>query len=95
MGRRRRNSLKVTLKELDDQIKDIKKQGRLAPTCGKLKLEKERKRLETERDEAWKDYDGAAKEIERSKDKLIDTIESRLAQNVKTSELFIVKWELL
>lgn len=94
-GEDRRNSLKVTLKELDDQIKEIKKQGRLAPNLPeKLKLEKERKRLESERDEAWREYDGAAKEIERSKDKLIDTIEQRLAQQVKMGDLFLVSWEL-
>ena len=95
-GEDRRNSLKVTLKELDDQIKEIKKQARLAPNLPeKLKLEKERKRLETERDEAWKDYDDAAKEIERSKDKLIDAIEQRLAQQVKITDLFLVKWEVV
>ena len=94
-GEDRRNSLKVSLKDLDDQIKIIKKQARLAPNLPeKLKLEKERKKLETERDQAWHEYDGAAKEIEIKKDGLIDNIEKRLSQNISITDLFTIKWRL-
>ena len=95
-GEDRRNSLKVTLKEYDDQIKEIKKQARLAPNLPeKLKLEKERKRLEAERDVAWKEYDGAAKEIEADKDKLIDVVEQRLKQLITEEPIFFFKWKLV
>jgi ERCC4-related helicase len=95
-GEDRRNSLKVVLKELDQQIKEIKKQARLAPNLpDKLKLEKERKKLEAERDAAWKEYDGAAKEIEQNKDLLIDKVEKRLKQNLKDEQLFHFKWTLI
>ncbi len=95
-GEDRRNSLKVVLKELDQQIKEVKKQARLAPNLpDKLKLEKERKKLEAERDTAWKEYDGAAKEIEQNKDQLIDKVEKRLKQNLKDEQLFNFKWSLI
>lgn len=95
-GEDRRNSLKVTLKELDDQIKDKKKEGRLAPNLPeKLKLEKDRKQLEGERDKAWHEYDGAAKAIEKNKDELIDQIEKRLTQQLSEEVLFKIKWELV
>jgi ERCC4-related helicase len=95
-GEDRRNSLKVVLKELDQQIKEVKKQARLAPNLpDKLKLEKERKKLEAERDIAWKEYDGAAKEIEQNKDQLIDKVEKRLKQNLKDEQLFNFKWTLI
>lgn len=95
-GEDRRNSLKVTLKELDDQIKEKKKEGRLAPNLPeKLKFEKERKQLEAERDKAWHEYDGAAKAIEKSKDELIDQIESRLKQQLSEEILFTIKWEVV
>ena len=95
-GEDRRNSLKVTLKELDEQIKDIKKQARLAPNLPeKLKLEKQRKKLESERDEAWKEYDGAAKEIEKNKDQLIDNVEKRLKQDMKEEPFLFIKWKLI
>src|SRR6218665_856053 len=91
-----RNSLKVILKELDQQIKEVKKQARLAPNLpDKLKLEKERKKLEAERDTAWKDYDGAAKEIEQNKNHLIDKVEKRSKQSLKDEQLFNFKWTLI
>lgn len=95
-GEDRRNSLKITLKDLDQQIKDIKKQARLAPNLPeKLKLEKERKKLESERDTAWREYDGAAKEIEQSKDRLIEQIEQKLQQELFKNDLFLIKWNLI
>jgi superfamily II DNA/RNA helicase len=95
-GEDRRNSLKVTLKELDQQIKEIKREARIAPNLPeKLKLEKERKKLEAERDAAWKEYDGAAKEIEQNKDALIDQVEKRLKQDVKEERLFLFKWKII
>jgi hypothetical protein len=95
-GDDRRNSLKVVLKEYDEQIKETKKQARLAPNLPeKLKMEKDRKKLETERDTAWREYDGAAKEIEQSKDQLIDGIEKRLNQNLKEEDLFLIRWQIV
>lgn len=95
-GEDRRNSLKVTLKDLDAEIKEIKKQARTAPNLPeKLKLEKERKKLENERDTAWREYDGAAKEIEINKDRLIEQVEKGLKQNVSEHILFTIKWQLV
>jgi ERCC4-related helicase len=94
-GEDRRSSLKLTLKELDEEIRALKKQARLAPNLPeKLKLEKERKTLETKRDEAWKEYDGAAKEIDQTKDKLLDQIEKKLEQNIDEDTLFLIRWKL-
>ncbi len=95
-GEDKRSSLKLTLKELDDQIKNLKKEVRLAPNLPeKLKLEKEKRKLETERDEAWKEYDNAAKDIEKNKDKLIDEIEKKLEQLMHQKELFLIRWSLI
>ncbi len=94
-GEDKRNSLRIALKEFDDEIKEIKKQARLAPNLPeKLKMEKERKKLETKRDEAWREYDNAAKEIEIMKDKLIDEIEKKMKQNVFLQQLFFIKWSI-
>lgn len=94
-GDDRRNSLKATLKEMDEQIKLLKKQTRLAANLPeKLKLEKERKNLDSERDKAWREYDNAAKEIEHSKDRLIENIEKNLQQNIEITNLFTLKWTI-
>lgn len=95
-GEDKRSSLKITLKDLDDEIKEIKKQARLAPNLPeKIKLEKERRRLEAKRDEAWRDYDAAAKDIEALKDKLIDDIEIKMKQKISTTQLFSIHWHII
>ncbi|MFM1969107.1 MAG: hypothetical protein RL152_484 [Bacteroidota bacterium] len=94
-GDDRRSTLKATLKEMDDQIKDLKKQARIAPNLPeKLKIERERQRIESERDKAWREYDEAAKEIEQGKDRLIDEIEKKLQQSLSTTELFLIRWTI-
>ena len=86
----------MVLKELDDQIKAAKKEARLAPNLPeKLKLERERRLLETKRDDAWKAYEEAAKDIEVRKDGLIDEIEKRMKQLIAEEVLFTIRWRLL
>lgn len=95
-GEDRRNSLRITLKDLDTEIKELKKQARLAPNLPeKLHFEKERRKLEGKRDEAWKEYDNAAKEIDLKKDGLIDEIEKKLKQEICEEQLFTIRWKVI
>lgn len=94
-GEDQRNSLRVQLKDLDTQINELKKQARAAANLPeRLKFEKERKKLDTERDTAWREYDSAAKEIERQKDALIDEIEKRLSQQITEEVVFTIRWRI-
>ncbi|SKA85692.1 Helicase conserved C-terminal domain-containing protein [Prosthecobacter debontii] len=94
-GEDQRNSLKTRLKELEDQIKEAKRSSRLAANLPeKLALEREKRNLDTKRDEAWKEYEEAAKAIEAKKDSLIDEVERRLGQQVQFKSLFNLKWRL-
>ena len=80
---------------MDDQIKDLKKKARIAPNLPeKLKIERERQLIESERDKAWREYDDAAKEIEQGKDRLIDEIEKKLQQSLSFTELFLIRWKI-
>jgi|GEM_PF-781704 len=64
----RRAGLKAELEELDQEIKETKKAARLAPNLPeKLERQKELRKLETKRDEAWHSYDEASREIDRQK----------------------------
>jgi superfamily II DNA or RNA helicase len=91
----KRNGLKNYLKEFDDQLKETKKLIRQAGSLpDKLELQKKARKLEQNRDEAWKEYDVAAKEIEVQKDQLIDKVETRLKQQVTTEELFTIQFKL-
>jgi hypothetical protein len=94
-GEDRRNSLKVALKELEDQIKAVRRDARLAPNLPeKLKLEREKRQLDTKRDEAWREYENAAREIESKKDSLMDEVERRLQQMVSETPLFTIRWKV-
>jgi ERCC4-related helicase len=91
----RRMSLKVELDELDEAIKETRKAARLAPNLPE-KLEKQQslRKLETKRDETWRSYDAASRELDKQKDILLDDIGKRLEQNTNAEELFIIKWIL-
>jgi hypothetical protein len=62
--------------DLDVRIKEAKKAARFAPSLPqKLLLQREVKTLESRRDEAWRVFDRASRELERDKEKLLDDIE--------------------
>lgn len=89
----RRNALKVDLKEMDEALLDLKKQIRSVSNLPeKIALQRKVKTMEFKRDQAWKDYDNSAKEIETQKDRLLDEIESKLQQEVSESILFSARW---
>jgi superfamily II DNA or RNA helicase len=91
----KRASLKDNLKDLDDQVKELKKQIRqTANLPDKLALQRKVKNLETRRDEAWRVYDDAAREIELEKERLLDAVEAHLQQAVSTEPLFTVTFEV-
>ena len=92
----RRAALKVELEELDQEIKETKKSARMAPNLPeKLELQRKLRGLETKRDEAWRAYDTAGRDIDRQKDALLDEISRRLEQKTECKTLFTVKWSLI
>jgi len=94
-GEDRRASLKGKLRELEDEIKITKRQARMAANLPlKLKLERECKNLQTNRDEVWKEYEVAAREIDKQKDALLDDIERRLSQHLEKQSLFTIRWRI-
>jgi hypothetical protein len=60
----------------------------------KLALQRKARSLETMRDEAWRAYDQAAKEIETQKDELLDQVEEHLGQDVYDETLFAIRFEI-
>jgi hypothetical protein len=91
----RRTSLKADLEELDQSIKDAKKSARLAPNLPeKPEIQRTLRGLETKRDEAWRAYDSASRDVDRQKDALLDEISRRLEQQTECTELFTVRWRV-
>jgi ERCC4-related helicase len=91
----KRAGLKADLKDLDDEIKALKKEVRQTGNLpDKLALQRKARGLETKREEAWRAYDAAAKEIEVQKDGLLDQVEERLVQAVSDEELFAIRFQV-
>ncbi len=91
----RRTSLKLILKEFDDQIKEYKRNARTANNLpDKLVAQKKIRDLEKKRDAAWREYDIAGREIEKQKDDLIDMIEKKLKQQITVENLFTIQWKV-
>jgi ERCC4-related helicase len=91
----KRAGLKSDLKQLDDQIKALKKEIRQTGNLPhKLGLQRQVQALEAKRDEAWREYDAAAKDIEVQKDGLLDQVEERLGQEVTDERLFAIRFEI-
>jgi superfamily II DNA/RNA helicase len=92
----KRAGLKADLKELDEQIRALKKEVRQTGNLpDKLVLQRQVRDLDAKRDEAWRAYDAAAKEIEIQKDGFLNTVEERLAQNVSDEELFAIRFRIV
>jgi hypothetical protein len=91
----RRAALKAELDEFDQEIKEVKKAARMAPNLpDKLELQRKLRTLETKRDEAWRAYDAASRDIDRQKDSLLDEISRRLEQKTEHETLFSVRWSV-
>lgn len=91
----RRASLKAALDDLDEKLKEARRGARLAATLPE-KLERQRavRTLETSRDEAWRAFDQASRDIDRQKDSLLDEIARRLEQTADQEPLFTIRWHL-
>lgn len=92
----RRAALKADLEELDQSIKDAKKSARLAPNLPeKLEFQRKLRGLETKRDESWRAYDAASRDVDRQKDALLDEISRRLQQQTSCETLFSLHWRVV
>jgi hypothetical protein len=91
----RRSSLRSTLEELDQSLKAAKKAARLAPTLPeKLDRQREARVLEGKRDDAWRAFDQASRDLDRQKDALLDAMGQQLTQTLEQETLFTLRWSL-
>jgi superfamily II DNA or RNA helicase len=92
----RRATLKAELDELDESLKVARKAARTAPSLPeKLERQREVRRLETKRDDAWRAFDQASRDLDKQKDTLLDDIAKRLEQRIEEEMLFTVHWRMV
>lgn len=91
-----RRGLKADLKEFDDLVAELKKEARTAQNLPeKLAFQRKLRDVDRKRDEAWKSYDAAAREVEKKKDQLLDEVQEQLEQEVSSTELFSLRWNIV
>jgi ERCC4-related helicase len=91
----KRAGLKSDLKDLDDTLKDLKRQIRQTGNLpDKFALQREARTLEKKRDEAWRSYDEAARHIETEKDALLDRVEEQFTQSLTIEDLFTITFQI-
>ncbi|MGD0011378.1 MAG: SNF2-related protein [Terriglobia bacterium] len=91
----RRASLKAELEEFDSALNEARKAARLAPPLAqKIQLHRDVRALGKKREDAWRSYDQASRDIDRQKDTLLDELISRLEPRVDQESLFTFRWHL-
>jgi adenine-specific DNA-methyltransferase len=90
-----KEGLEQEIKELDTQLREVKKQAKLQPSLeAKLSLHRKAKDLEAERSRKRRSLYESQDEIDRKKEALLSHVEARLAQRVETEPLFVIRWRV-
>jgi adenine-specific DNA-methyltransferase len=87
--------LEREIKELDRQIKEIRRAATAALTLeDKLAFQKQIKALEAQRNQKRRSLFDAQDEVDRQREELIARIEGMLEQKTELVQLFEVRWSL-
>lgn len=91
----RKKALDLKIKDTDTQIGVLKSEARKQRGLNaKLKLQRQIKDLEKKRTDMRRELFDAQDDIDGQKDRLLDSIEARLQQNIDEEEIFKIKWRL-
>ena len=73
-----------------------RKSARTAPTLPeKLERQREVRKLEGRRDEAWRSFDQATRDLESRKTLYWTTSAKRLEQHIEEENLFTIRWRIV
>jgi hypothetical protein len=90
-----KEGLESELKELDAEIKNLKRQAKIASDLeAKLALHRKAKDLESDRSHKRRTLYNAQDDIERRKEALIGEVEARLKQSTEEETLFTIRWQV-
>lgn len=91
----KRNSLFENVDQLDEDIRQLKKDARLlASTREKIEAKKALRKLERKRDDALSEYHSSKKQIEEEEDRLLDEVSEKLTLTYSVRELFSATFTL-
>ena len=88
--------LEQEIKEVDSEIKDVRRTAVSAPTLEeKLSIQKRQRELESRRNKLRRELFERQDEIEAQRNELISQLEVQLQQKVVEQSLFTIEWELV
>ena len=88
--------LENEVKELDRDIKDVRRTAAVAATLEeKLHWQKRQRALEDKRNQLRRKIFDRQDEIDGQRNGLIDALEARLSQHSHSQEIFVIHWELI
>jgi superfamily II DNA or RNA helicase len=88
--------LEMELKDLDAQIRALKKDSKLAIDLqSKLEMHRLLKDAEGERSRKRRQLYEAQDQIDEQKEDLISSVEARLQQKIETEDIFTIRWRLI
>ena len=90
-----KESIERSIKELDKEIRQVRKNAKLAPTLEeKLALQKKQKKLEAQRNKDRRELFDKQDEVDARREDMILAIEERLAKNIVENRLFAIRWDV-
>lgn len=88
--------LEQRIKEVDREIKDVRRSANVAATLDeKLAWQKRQRELEATRNRLRRELFDRQDEVDRERNAVIEQLESQLAQHVDEQTLFTIEWELV
>jgi len=83
------------IKDIDQQIKEVRRQAKIAPTLEeKLSWQKNQRDLERARNKQRKELFDRQDEVDERREALIEQLESKLNQKLESEDLFTIHWSL-
>jgi hypothetical protein len=88
--------LEQEIKEIDRQIKEVRRTATVAPTLEeKLHWQKQQRELEQKRNKLRRELFERQDEVEARRNTLISELEEQLQQQAESKRLFVIEWKLV
>jgi superfamily II DNA/RNA helicase len=90
-----KDGLEQTIKELDKEIKQVRRDAKIAPTLEeKLAMQKQQKKLESQRNKSRRELFDKQDEVDERREALIETLEQKLNKSTRVENLFTIQWSV-